>query len=496
MQQEIRDIDVKKTWVLSSTLNFTRYFFKKQYKRKFVIGDHHRMISDKLDQVLEGKIKRLIINIAPRYSKTEMAVKNFIAMGLGLNPKAKFIHLSYSDDLALDNSRAVQDILNEPAYKELFTTRPLSKNARRWETNEGGGLYAVSSSGQVTGFGAGLVDNEEEDSQNEQLDKEFEEELNKQESYLSHSEGFGGAIIIDDPIKPDDALSQTVRDKVNQKFETTIRNRVNSRNTPIIIIMQRLNEEDLTGYLLNLEPETWDILAIPCIQIDDQTGEEKALWPFKHTLEELKKIEANNSWVFETQYQQNPKPMEGLMYESGFKEYEIIPETRKSEIKAYIDTADTGSDYLCAIIYNETEIGNFVLDVLYTAKSMEYTEPVTAKLLNGHQVKTAIVESNNGGRSFARAVEQQCRIANNNLTRFKWFHQTKNKQSRIFNNTAAVQNLTYFPRGWKNLWAQFASALTSYKKVGTNKHDDAPDALTGTIEFRPSERRGRAADYF
>ena len=100
MQNEIRDIDIKKTWVLSSTLNFTRYFFKQRYKRKFVIGDHHRMIAEKLDQVLAGKITKLIINVAPRYSKTEMAVKNFIAMGMGLNPRARFIHLSYSDDLA------------------------------------------------------------------------------------------------------------------------------------------------------------------------------------------------------------------------------------------------------------------------------------------------------------------------------------------------------------------------------------------------------------
>ncbi|MFA5651623.1 MAG: hypothetical protein WC914_10865, partial [Proteiniphilum sp.] len=301
MQHDIRDIDIKKTWVLSSTLNFTRYFFKQQYKRKFIVGDHHRMISEKLDEVLAGKINRLIINIAPRYSKTEMAVKNFIAMGLALNGKARFIHLSYSDDLALDNSKAVQDILNEPAYQSLFQTRPVGRNAKRWETSEGGGLYAVSSSGQVTGFGAGTVDLEE---------KELEDEVESLDLAIEASEEFGGAIVIDDPIKPDDALSPTIREKVNRKFETTIRNRVNSRKTPIIIIMQRLNEDDLTGYLQKLEPEEWEVLSIPCIQTDPETGEERALWPFKHTLEELYKIRDNNSWVFNTQYQQNPMPME------------------------------------------------------------------------------------------------------------------------------------------------------------------------------------------
>ena len=87
---------------LSGSLIFTRYFFKKRFNRKFVIGDHHRKISDVLDRVYSGEIARLIINIAPRYSKTEIAVKNFIANGLAINPAAKFIHLSYSDDLALD----------------------------------------------------------------------------------------------------------------------------------------------------------------------------------------------------------------------------------------------------------------------------------------------------------------------------------------------------------------------------------------------------------
>ena len=487
MLNEIRDIDIKKTWVLSSTLNFTRYFFKQQYKRKFVVGDHHRMIAEKLDQVLAGKITKLIINIAPRYSKTEMAVKNFIAMGLALNPKARFIHLSYSDDLALDNSKAIQDILAEPAYKQLFTTRAINHNAKRWDTNDGGGVYAVSSSGQVTGFGAGLVDRE---------DEELEGEVEQLDNAIGASQEFGGAIVIDDPIKPDDALSTTVREKVNRKFETTIRNRVNSRRTPIIIIMQRLNEEDLTGYLENLEPDEWEILSIPCIQIDKETGEERALWPFKHTLEELYQIRQNNSWVFETQYMQNPIPMQGLMYENEFKEYDIIPSTKVRKVKNYTDTADTGADFLCSITYLETEIGNYILDILYTQKPMEYTETRTAEMITRHQVEVAIVESNSGGRSFARAVEQQCRNMHNDLTRFTWFHQTENKQARIFSHTAAVQNMTYFPRGWRNLFPQFANDLLGYKKIGTNLHDDAPDALTGTIEHRPSDRKKRAADYF
>lgn len=486
MNADVRDIDVLKTWCLSGTLNFTRYFFKQRYNRKFVIGDHHRKISDALDKVLAGEIKKLIINIAPRYGKTELAVKNFIAMGLALNPKAKFIHLSYSDDLARDNSSDVQAIMRESEYQRLFQAQPTSPNSKKWYTNDGGGLYAVSSAGQVTGFGAGLVDEEQEDDEEQLLD-EFMPFVNGTE--------FGGAIVIDDPIKPDDALSALVRNKVNNKFDTTIRNRVNSRNTPIIIIMQRLNEQDLCGFLMTKEPGEWTVISLPCIYIDEQ-GNRHALWDFKHTLDELDDLRGKNSFVFDTQYMQNPKPLEGLMYENEFTEYGIKPATQYCIRKAYVDTADTGADYLCAIIYDETEIANFIVDVMYTTKAMEYTEPALAKMLTKHQVQECNIESNNGGRSFSRAVENQCRLMENHKTKFKWFHQGDNKDERIFNNSAAVQNLTRMPQGWKLLFPEFASAICGYMKVGKNPHDDAPDALTGTVEKRKKRTKQDVAGLF
>ena len=105
---------------LSSSLFFTRYFYKKRNGRKFVVNDHHKIICDALDQVLAGKLTRLIINVAPRYSKTELAVKNFMALGLALNAGAKFIHLTYAAKLALDNSEETRDIVMHPDYQELF----------------------------------------------------------------------------------------------------------------------------------------------------------------------------------------------------------------------------------------------------------------------------------------------------------------------------------------------------------------------------------------
>lgn len=475
---QIRDIDIIKTWVQQSTLNFTRYLFKEMYKRKFVVGKHHELIAAALDRVLAGECTRLIINIAPRYGKTELAVKNFIAKGFALNPKARFIHLSYSDDLARDNSRGVQDILRFPAYRRLFPgTMPTSINTRKWWTKEGGGLYAVASGGQVTGFGAGLVDKDE--------DNELGDEV---AAIASDGSDFGGAIIIDDPIKPDDARSELIREKVNQKFETTIRNRVNSRKTPIIIIMQRLDEDDLCGYLQKLEPGEWEVLSLPVIETNE-AGEEVALWPFKHTLAELQDLREKSPWVFDTQYMQNPRPLVGLMYEREFKTYDVLPVTKYHKIKAYIDTADKGEDYLCAIIYVETEIGNFILDVYYTQAPMETTEPETARMLTKWAVEEAVIERNNGGEGFARNVDKNLRILGNRKTVIRTFHQGKNKDIRIFSHSNEVQNLTHFPAKWATLWPKFYKAITQYKKQGTNTHDDAPDALTGTVEKRPDGKQ-------
>lgn len=457
--------DVLRSWILSDSLHFARYFFNLMNGgKKFVVGKHHRMICDKLNDVLTGKTRRLIINIAPRYSKSELVSRNFIAMGLAINPAAKFIHLSYSGDLALGNSVAVKDIVKSEDYQRLFGVEIAvgTDTKSQWNTTKGGGLYATSSLGQVTGFGAGAIENE------------------------GDAWKFGGAIVIDDPIKPADALSDNNREAVNLHFETTIRNRVNSRNTPIIIIMQRLHEHDLCGYLMELEPDEWEVLSVPCISYNED-GEEEALWPFKHTIEELHKIESANQFVFDTQYMQNPKPLEGLMY-SKLRTYEILP-MEQSIRKNYTDTADKGADFLCSVCYVETPSGMYVTDVLYTDKPMEYTEVKTAEMLLINGTQLVKVESNNGGEGFARNVEKNVRLQGTPVAlkmNFTSFFQSLNKNVRIFSHSAEVQNLIYFPSDWETRWPQFAQAVKGYRKVGRNAHDDAPDVLTGMVEnFTP-----------
>ena len=124
----------------------------------------------------------------------------------------------------------------------------------------------------------------------------------------------------------------------------------------------------------------------------------------------------------------------------------------------------------------------YILDVLYTKEPMEVTEPATAKMLTKHNVGCALIESNNGGRGFARNVDRECKELGNKHTVVKWFHQNQNKIARILSNSTSVMNNVYFPVNWEDLWPEFAKAMKTYQREGKNLNDDAPDAVTGVYE--------------
>lgn len=460
---------IHKQLLLSSTLTFTQKMYEYVNKKPYNVGEHHIRICKALDDVIKGRTRKLIINIAPRFGKTVLCSQMFIAYGLALNPNSKFLHLSYSGSLTQENSLAVKGILESEYYKAVFDTRiEFGNNTKsKWGTTDGGGEYATSTLGQITGFGAGQVDFDEEDKILDEFTAKFNPDL------------FAGAIVIDDPLKPDDALSDNIRESVNRRFETTIRNRVNSRKTPIVVIMQRLHEHDLCGYLQEVEPDEWTVLSLPAIQ-RNEFGEERSLWKAKHTLEDLNKLQKVSPYVFETQYMQNPTPLEGLMYRE-FKTYDIIPQSRNAVVCNYTDTADTGGDYLCSICYQEHSDALYVTDVLYTKKPVEYTEQAMAQMICKQKVKNCIVESNNGGRIFMRNVERITREYGNNKTFFRAYTQTKNKQVKIYNYSNEVNNLIVFPTGWERKWPEFARDVKSFRKEGRNLNDDAPDVLSEMV---------------
>ena len=125
----------------------------------------------------------------------------------------------------------------------------------------------------------------------------------------------------------------------------------------------------------------------------------------------------------------------------------------------------------------------YILDVVFSKEPMEVTEPLLAQKLFENKVNECEIESNNGGRGFARNVERILRQDfDSNYTTINWFHQSQNKQARILTNATWVMNHIYFPANWRHKWPELYDALTKYQREGKNAHDDAPDALTGVAE--------------
>lgn len=258
---------------------FARWMFRQRKGYAWREARHHALICDALMRVYRGECKRLIINVPPRYSKTELAVVNFIAWSFGHVPDAEFIHASYSGTLAGNNSANVRELVQHHEFASIFPDCSTASDARaHWTTTKGGVMYATGAGGTITGFGAG-----------------------------KYREGFGGAIIIDDPHKADEAASDVIRQGVIDWFQNTVESRKNSPDTPIIVIMQRLHERDLAGWLLGGgNGEEWELLSLSAWN-DDNTP----LWPEKHDAPTLQRMEKAAPYVFAGQYRQKPAPPTG-----------------------------------------------------------------------------------------------------------------------------------------------------------------------------------------
>jgi hypothetical protein len=446
----------------SSVLNFTCKMFEYTHKTPYIVGEHHRMICEALDDVIRGRCKKLMINIAPRYGKTLLVSQMFQAYGLAINPESKFLHLSYSAGLVSDNSLGVKDVLQSEYFQALFPARiAYGNNTRsRWSTVQGGGLYATSTLGQITGFGAGRTEREEE---------------NEMETYCAiGGTKFAGAIVIDDPIRPEDALSETIRESVNRRFETTIRNRVNSRNTPMVIIMQRLHIHDLCGYLLEVEPSEWRLLNLPCIY--EEEGEEKALWEHKHTIEELHKLREINPWVFETQYMQNPKPLEGLLFpEEETKYFKEIPDN-PDFVFIQVDPADEGKDMYCSKVFYVKDREVYNVDVLYSSDSVEVMLPRQMEQIRRWKPSVVNIESNSAWRLVARDIRDKVVEAGWDIE-VRRFSAHANKETRIFNEAPTIRNRFYYLDVGKQgkEYKAMMHEKHNYLKMGKGQRDDGVD---------------------
>ena len=263
---------------------FTRYFFKQRLGSKMIVGAHHKVMFKFISDIIDGKIKRGIINIPPGYTKTEIASISLMAAGIARNHRAKFLHLSYSDGLALDNSAKARLIVKSKEFQDMWPMKPQddADGKGTWWNEFGGGVRATSTMGQVTGFRAGTAEHT--------------------------ADNFTGALIIDDPVKPLDAYSEVKREGVNNNYNETIASRVMIEDVPIIVIMQRIHWNDLSGYLLRGgSGEKWHHLNL-LVEIDNSQAYPSKythgipydhglpdgwLWEFKHSEKDRQSLESH-----------------------------------------------------------------------------------------------------------------------------------------------------------------------------------------------------------
>ena len=309
-------IDAARTLAYHDLYRFVRWMFKAQRNYLWMEAQHHQLICDALERVYRGETRRLIINLPPRYSKTHI-IKAFIGWTLGHHPDSEYIYTSYSGRLATASSYDVRNLLLEPEYRAIFPgveLREDSKAKDEWRTVQGGMMYAVGSGGTITGYGAG-----------------------------KHRDEWGGCICIDDPQKADEARSEVIRQNVIDWYCDTLQSRVNSPKTPIVYIGQRLHENDLAGWLLaGNTGEQWEHLCIPAIT---ENGE--ALWPEKHSIEELRRMQDALPYTFAGQYMQRPSPADGGIFKpDNIQTIDEIPAGQKIQwIRAWDLASTTDGDW-------------------------------------------------------------------------------------------------------------------------------------------------------
>ena len=434
-----------------------------------------------LDAFARGLVRRLIVTLPPQHGKSTGSSRLLPAFLLGLDPAKQIALASYNLALAARFSRQVQRLIASTAYRQTFPGTRLpepeecrkgwSRTAERFDVaGSGGGLLAAGREGALTG---NPVD----------------------------------VFILDDLYKNGlEANSPLIRDNVWEWYNSVVKTRLHNASQELIVFT-RWHEDDLIGRIAQNEtvrtaatpeeiaataPDEWVRLNFEAIKTGpptplDPRAPGEALWPERHSAELLATKRKLDPVIFETLYQGNPATREGLLYGDKFGVYTQLPqETMRSG--NYTDTADTGEDYLCSICYVTDKEGIiYITDLLYTPEPMERTETEVALMLRRNGIGTARIESNNGGRGFARAVG---RLAPE--VRVEWFHQSRNKEARILSNSATVGRLIRMPAHWRTRWPDFCHDIITYRRLyRANRRHDGPDVLTGIVETETETAHGK-----
>jgi predicted phage terminase large subunit-like protein len=313
----------------------------------FRCAPYLEVVAEKLEDVRRGRIKRLIINLPPRSLKSFAASVAFPAFVLGHDPAKKIITCSYGQDLSEKFARECRALMKGKLYSALFETRlsPDRQAVNEFETTRGGYRLSTSVGGVLTGRGADLI-------------------------------------IIDDPLKADDALSGERRTAVNEWIDNSVRSRLNNQKTgAIIIVMQRLHCDDLVAHVQ--ENESWEVISFPALaeteteySVMTPYGRQKIvrhvgeiLQPEIMCEEELVTFrKSSTEYIFQAQYQQNPQPVAGNIVRREYLHFYKPPE-RPAEFEQIIQSWDTANkpsemaDFTVCTTWGQSDRTLFLLDV-------------------------------------------------------------------------------------------------------------------------------------
>ncbi|ASF00491.1 putative terminase large subunit [uncultured virus] len=397
MQLEGLDIDINKL-PAEARKEFLRYKIKLEEKRKesaikndfmsfvkyvwpdFIEGSHHKIMSEKFNKVATGQLKRVIINMAPRHTKSEFSSYLLPSWMIGKNPKLKIIQATHTTELAVRFGRKAKNLIDSQEYQKIFQTklREDSKAAGRWETNEGGEYFAAGVGGSITGRGADLL-------------------------------------IIDDPHSEQDALNTNALERTWEWYTSGPRQRLQPGGV-IVVVMTRWNTKDLTGKLINAQKETkadqWEVIEFPAI-----LPNEKPLWPEYWKLEELEGVKASlaiGKW--NAQYQQNPTAEEGSIIKREWwnlwdKDLPPLYHVIQSYDTAFLkkETADYSAITTWGVFYPTEDSGPnlILLDVVKDRFEFPELRRVALEQYNYWKPESVIVEGKASGMPLTFELRKQ-----------------------------------------------------------------------------------------
>src|SRR5437762_3107503 len=435
-----------------------RSFYELNPQTKLLLAPHLELIAAKLEASRRGKIRRLIINLPPRQLTSHCASVAFHAWYLAHHPAAHIICASYGQDLADKFARDCRRVMASPWYRRLFPVRLADRQAvHDFTTTAQGSRMATSVGGVLTGRG-------------------------------------GDLIIIDDPLKPDEALSESRRKAVNDWYDHSLLTRLNDKERgSIVIIMQRLHQDDLVGHVI--EQEDWEILSFPAIaeadeiyEIDSPLGRRvfqrqvgDILHPERESAVTLAHIRQTiGEYNFSAQYQQNPTPVGGAMVKTAWLQY-YEPDQRPERFSQTIQSWDTAnkatelSDYSVCTTWGVHDNRYYLLGVFRQRLNYPDLKRKVQELAKRDRPNKILIEDKASGTQLIQDLKADGVYA---VTAYQPPSGT-DKIMRLHAQTAAFENGRVLLRVRAPWLSEYINELTSFP--GT-RQDDQVDSTTQALD--------------